>query len=352
MNHSRRKWKTRDICSKIEEVYQNATISSRNYSYASHGCWFRLLKIAKIQTSPTGGNNMFSDKLKNLRKQAKMSQEQLAEKLNVSRQAVTKWETNAGTPDIVNLSAIANLFHLSLDELLDNEYRESQRDYMFESITEYDIDYKKNFDISLISSKKTVIIGYEGEKIKVRLAADQIPDIQKSFKVKVDDVKQTIDINVEHHNGMSATEAKEKLVIFIYLPLQYVMNVEISNYTEQLEIINFNAESLEYSGKVKQVLINTVQSHLEFNTNEDTEIICEQFTGLLDMNQISATSKLLLPFNYPFITVKKGIANTIHYKQNGIPTEDFSLKCAAKSCENVIELNGMKSELTIEFYGE
>lgn len=279
--------KTRDICSKIEEVYQNATISSRNDSYASHDCWFRLLKIAKIQTSPKGGNNMFSDKLKNLRKQAKMSQEQLAEKLNVSRQAVTKWETNAGTPDIVNLSAIANLFHLSLDELLDNEYRESQRDYMFESITEYDI------------------------------------------------------------------EAKEKLVIFIYLPLQYVMNVEISNHTEQLEIINFNAESLEYSGKVKQVLINTVNTHLELNTNEDTEIICEQFTGHLDMNQISATSKIKLPVDYQFATVKKGIANTIRYKQNGIPTEDFSLKGAAtKSCENVIELNGMKSELTIEFYGE
>jgi transcriptional regulator with XRE-family HTH domain len=42
----------------------------------------------------------FAEKLKIIRKQAGMSQEQLAEKLGVSRQAVTKWETDAGIPDI------------------------------------------------------------------------------------------------------------------------------------------------------------------------------------------------------------------------------------------------------------
>lgn len=297
---------------------------------------------------------MFSEKLKNLRKQAKMSQEQLAEKLNVSRQAVTKWETNAGIPDIVNLTAIANLFHLSLDELLENEkFSSSQRDYMFESVTEYDIDCKKDFDISLISSKKVVITGYEGEKIKVRLAADQITEIQKAFKVKIDDVKQTIDINIEHYNGMSATEAKEKLGIYIYLPIKYVMNVEVSDDTELLEIHNFKADSLEYSGKVKQVVINDVNTHLELNTNEDTEIICEQLTGRLDINQVSATSKLILSADFQFVTIKKGIANKIRYQQHGATIEDRSLKGeAAQNCENIIELNGMKSELTIEFGNE
>ena len=42
----------------------------------------------------------FAEKLKSIRKQAGMSQEKLAEKLGVSRQAVTKWETDAGIPDI------------------------------------------------------------------------------------------------------------------------------------------------------------------------------------------------------------------------------------------------------------
>ena len=59
----------------------------------------------------------FAEKLKSIRKQAGMSQEQLAEKLGVSRQAVTKWETDAGIPDIENIMAISALFDISIDEL-------------------------------------------------------------------------------------------------------------------------------------------------------------------------------------------------------------------------------------------
>ena len=59
----------------------------------------------------------FAEKLKSIRKQTGMSQEQLAEKLGVSRQAVTKWETDAGIPDIENIMAISapvSYTHLTL----------------------------------------------------------------------------------------------------------------------------------------------------------------------------------------------------------------------------------------------
>lgn len=58
------------------------------------------------------------EKIKAMRQQASLSQEQLAEKLNVSRQAITKWETGKGIPDIANLIAISDEFDLSLDELI------------------------------------------------------------------------------------------------------------------------------------------------------------------------------------------------------------------------------------------
>ncbi|HBF14623.1 MAG TPA: hypothetical protein DDW30_02860 [Clostridiales bacterium] len=61
------------------------------------------------------------ERLKSIRNQAGLSQEQLAEKLKVSRQAVTKWETDAGIPDIENMKAISVLFHVSVDELLFGE---------------------------------------------------------------------------------------------------------------------------------------------------------------------------------------------------------------------------------------
>ena len=80
----------------------------------------------------------FAEKLKSLRKQASMSQEQLAEKLGVSRQAVTKWETDTGIPDIENIKSISSLFDISIDELLSNENASQKKsDYLFESVTEY-----------------------------------------------------------------------------------------------------------------------------------------------------------------------------------------------------------------------
>ena len=60
----------------------------------------------------------FGEKLKALRIKEEYSQEQLAELLHVSRQAVTKWEGNAGMPDIENIKAVADLFDVTLDSLL------------------------------------------------------------------------------------------------------------------------------------------------------------------------------------------------------------------------------------------
>lgn len=59
------------------------------------------------------------EKLKEARKQVGLSQEQLSEKLGVSRSAVAKWETDNGIPDVNNLKAISKLLNVSVDYLLD-----------------------------------------------------------------------------------------------------------------------------------------------------------------------------------------------------------------------------------------
>lgn len=62
----------------------------------------------------------FGEKLKQARKDAGLLQEQLAEKMSVSRSAIAKWETDKGIPDIENLKAIAQLLNVSIDYLLDD----------------------------------------------------------------------------------------------------------------------------------------------------------------------------------------------------------------------------------------
>lgn len=60
----------------------------------------------------------FNNKLYSLRKQKGFSQEELANRLNVSRQTISKWEVGESTPDMEKLVAISDLFEVSLDELV------------------------------------------------------------------------------------------------------------------------------------------------------------------------------------------------------------------------------------------
>lgn len=59
------------------------------------------------------------EKLKSLRKGHDLTQEQLAELLGISSQAVSKWETNASLPDISMLPVIANFYGVTTKELTD-----------------------------------------------------------------------------------------------------------------------------------------------------------------------------------------------------------------------------------------
>ena len=58
------------------------------------------------------------ERIRGERKKRGLSQEEQADILNVSRQAITKWETNRGIPDIANLIRISEEFEISLDELI------------------------------------------------------------------------------------------------------------------------------------------------------------------------------------------------------------------------------------------
>lgn len=77
-------------------------------------------------------NLEIANRLVALRKENNLSQEALAEKLGISRQAVSKWERAEASPDTDNLIALAKLYHISLDELLkiheDGEDDETQND--------------------------------------------------------------------------------------------------------------------------------------------------------------------------------------------------------------------------------
>ncbi len=69
----------------------------------------------------------FSDKILKLRKERGWSQEEMAEKLSVTRQAVSRWEMGTAQPDLNNLVQLSRLFSVTTDYLVNEDY-ESDRD--------------------------------------------------------------------------------------------------------------------------------------------------------------------------------------------------------------------------------
>ena len=69
-------------------------------------------------------NNNFSDNIKKIRKEHNLSQEQLAEELGVSRQAISKWESGAAYPEMDKIISICKKYNCNIDDLLHSDIKE------------------------------------------------------------------------------------------------------------------------------------------------------------------------------------------------------------------------------------
>lgn len=65
--------------------------------------------------------NNFGEKLKMLREQTDITQEEVSQKVNVTRQSVSNWENNKNYPDLTTLVTLSQLYNISLDDLLKDE---------------------------------------------------------------------------------------------------------------------------------------------------------------------------------------------------------------------------------------
>lgn len=291
----------------------------------------------------------FAEKLKTIRKQFSMSQEQFAEKLKVSRQAVTKWETGNGMPDIDNILTIASLFNITVDELLsDKKSMASISEFQYKSTTEYDIDNEKHYDINIGCAYKVNVTSTKGEKILVRLASNTIETLEQDCKVKIDDIKKRIDIEVNRSKNLNDAQAKQALYVFLEIPDKFLLGIEVKAYANTLNLSALDIENFEFDGKVNDVFLSEVKGHVHINSSQDMNIACDSLNGSLDINQLLATTILNIPKGTSYYASKKGLSNTILYCVDNKPIESLS----DKASENTIELNGMNSELTINEFSD
>ncbi len=134
---------------------------------------------------------MIGMNLKYFRKKEGLSQEELAEKIEVSRQSVAKWESGETLPDIVKCRELANLFGTTIDNLINYSFEE-------EKLVENETDGKFVFGIVKVGERGQVVIPKHarevfkispGDKLVVLgdtkqggIALAKIPGLESSFK--------------------------------------------------------------------------------------------------------------------------------------------------------------------------
>jgi len=189
-----------------------------------------------------------SKKLRQLRMDAHLSQEALASKLNVSRQAVTKWETDKGVPDLSNLIALSALFNITIDELVSDI--NVKVDHVFTSTTSYGLSDDKRIDMNLGGAASIELETSDSEDMIITLISKTIDTLSKDVKVKIDDSERSLDIKINRSHNMTEKRLKDHLTIRIDLPAQYVKDLELYAHINELKLANIHCEHIEFDGRM------------------------------------------------------------------------------------------------------
>ena len=139
---------------------------------------------------------MFSDNLINLRKIHHLTQEDVAEKVGVTRQSVAKWESGESVPDLDKCRMLADLFRVSLDDLANYETEDNmglsvppRGKHLFGLVTVGDkgqivIPAKARKIFGISPGDQLVILGDEGQGLAV-LKADSFLEIANAIRPNV-----------------------------------------------------------------------------------------------------------------------------------------------------------------------
>lgn len=287
----------------------------------------------------------FGDKIKQIRMNQGLSQEQLAEKIGVSRQAVTKWETGKGLPDIENMIILAEIFKTTLDELVlqaNPEYSPKQN--IFSSETIYDIDCAKHFDIDLGSAREITVSTGKDEKLHIRLESETLENLGTLYKIKLDENKNRIDASCVQKDKISRFETEDAVSISVILPAEYSDHCEITASAKVLNISGLNIRRLEYDGPAEEVFISESSGSIELTSKTNYLITADRINGVLDINQWKARTVLNIPGeNCPGI-INKGRKCSVYCKKDGeIAEYEYN-----GDSEDKIIFNGSNSELIVE----
>lgn len=319
---------------------------------------------------------LFNEKLKELRKQKGWSQEKLAEKVNVSRQAVTKWEMGDGYPDIENLKIISNIFEKSIDELVKEDFESHVIDEKTESKTIVQQLEKinvseiiKKIQINTIPIAQIKVVPTKQAEVSAELYSDYNTILSQDIKLKVKQTKSKLNIIVKKNGffnfiiigNTNYTQYIKNLNLIVYIPDKYTQNIDVNTISEKivLESLNMNkiqitsansaiflnevnARIAEISGIEEKIILRNYMGDLDINTvTSNIDIQYKEFNNSIKMSCISSNIKFEFPIDSEYVIVQNGLESNINYCSNNKETKLKSMK------KNKIEIDGVDNSITI-----
>lgn len=187
-----------------------------------------------------------SEKIQYLRKENGLTQEQLAELCNVSRQAITKWESDIAIPEMEKIIFLSRLFKVSIDELLKDEF---------------DIDGVK--DVSCCGKSLPIndnSILYEGVLIKESITEENVLDLLEIKKIEI-----------------WKTAGKPKYWTVLFFSSKY------SNFPEEISKVMKSGDTpnekwfVDFkSDNIKYIVFKNLILKYSIGNQEEKQLVCER----------------------------------------------------------------------------
>lgn len=166
---------------------------------------YKALPIALIlfrKRQVTNMNAETANRLYQYRKHSNLSQEELADKLGISRQAVSKWERAEASPDTDNLINLAKLYGVSLDDLINNDPAQKNNDENTQNTKQAPPEAESTEENNNEKQKKKSYVNIGRDGIHVE---DEGESVHIGFKgIHVEDKDETV------HIGLSGIHVRDK----------------------------------------------------------------------------------------------------------------------------------------------
>lgn len=151
---------------------------------------------------------MLSDNIKNYRKKAGMSQDELAEKLGVSRQSISLWETGQTQPTIYNIVALAEIFNISSDTLLGSyDNANDSPDYALED------ENPKNKTKLIVAIVVAVAVIIGAVILGISLSGNKSKQPNSDFEAANGSVVQSEDLSVNDNTSENVNTNSSKATV-------------------------------------------------------------------------------------------------------------------------------------------